>query len=380
MCSSTILVVVMIHGMYIYVFIYLQKECGVTLNTVDDLEAFLDNIRQGRWDKVLLEVSNLKLPAAKLEALHEQIVLEMIELREVETARSLLHQSQALASLRTEDEDRYMSLEKACNRTMVDAKLLYGGDSRQKRRNSIIKMLETEVTSVPSSRLMILIGQAIKWQRQEGLIPQNASFDIFSGTIPTIQDDEDIFPSNEDISIKFGSKGYPECVVFLPDGSGFVTGSNDGFLEVWDIWTGSLKLDLGYQAADKFMMHECSVISLAVSTDGTLLASGSKDGQIKVWRLSSGQCLRTYDAAHSQGVTSLMFSRGKNKILSSSFDSTIRIHGIKSGKLLKEFRGHDSFVHSSVFSSDESSILSSSADSTICVWDSGTSDCIKRFR
>lgn len=358
----------------------MQRECGVSFNTVADENVFADNIKHGRWDKVLLEVSNLRLPARKVEALHEQIVLEMVELRETETARTILHQSEPLALLKANEEDRYMALEKSCNKTTVDSKLLYGDKSRQKRRNLIMKMLKSEISSVPSSRLMTLIGQAMKWQRQQGLIPPHGSFDVFGGAIPSIEDEEDILPSEEAISINFGSKNYPECVEFLPDGSGFVTGSSDGFIEVWDVRTGSLKLDLTYQASEKFMMHKSSVLSLAISTDGILLASGSKDGQIKVWRLSSGQCLRTYDGAHAQGITSLMFSQEKNKILSSSFDGTIRIHGIKSGKKLKEFRGHKSFVHSAVFSEDGNSVLSASADSSFCIWNTSTSDCTIRIR
>lgn len=217
-------------------------------------------------------------------------------------------------------------------------------------------------------------------QRQEGLIPPNTSFDIFSGKVPTSKDDDDVFPSQQDITIKFGAKSYPECALFLPDGTGFVTGSADGFIEVWDVWTGSLKSDLSYQASEKFMTHESSVLSIAISHDGQLLASGSKDGEIKIWKLQNGQCLRKFEAAHMEGVTSLMFSREKNKILSSSFDGTIRMHGIKSGKLLKEFRGHESFVHSAVFSPDEQSILSTSADSSVCLWNVSSSDCQSRFR
>lgn len=372
---------------------------------MESVDSFLDDIKQGKWDKVLLEVADLQIPVKKLEALHEQIVLEMVELREVETARALLRQSEALMALRSEDPERYLALEKVCNRTLIDPKLLYQGSSRQKRRDAIVKLFQTEVRSVPPSRLMVLLGQAMKWcdpsisqiayihkktrlrfniftrrQRQEGLIPSNTSFDIFSGKVPTSVDDEDVFPSQQDITIKFGAKSYPECALFLPDGTGFVTGSADGFIEVWDVWTGSLKSDLSYQASEKFMTHESSVLSVAISHDGQLLASGSKDGEIKVWKLQSGQCLRKFEAAHMEGVTSLMFSNEKNKILSSSFDGTIRIHGIKGGKLLKEFRGHESFVHSAVFSPDEQSILSTSADSSVCLWNVSSSDCQVRFR
>lgn len=130
---------------------------------MESVDSFLDDIKQGKWDKVLLELADLHIPVKKLEALHEQIVLEMVELREVETARALLRQSEALMALRSEDPDRYLALEKVCNRTLIDPKLLYQGSSRQKRRDAIAKLFQTEVRSVPSSRLMVLLGQAMKW-------------------------------------------------------------------------------------------------------------------------------------------------------------------------------------------------------------------------
>lgn len=141
----------------------LQKECGITLNTVDNVSDFLDDIKQGRWDKVLVQVANLKLPAKKVENLHEHVVLELVELREVETARGLLHRSEALSSLRKTDPERYIDLERTCNKTVIDARKLYNGVSRQKKRNELAKSLQNEVMSVPPSRLMVLIGQAIKW-------------------------------------------------------------------------------------------------------------------------------------------------------------------------------------------------------------------------
>jgi WD40 repeat-containing protein SMU1 len=44
----------------------LQKESGITLNTVDNIENFVGDIRNGRWDSVLSQVSHLQLPSDKL--------------------------------------------------------------------------------------------------------------------------------------------------------------------------------------------------------------------------------------------------------------------------------------------------------------------------
>lgn len=59
--------------------------------------------------------------------------------------------------------ERYMKLEHACNKSFIDQKEVYGQISREKRRGQVAHALSQEVTTVPPSRLMDLIGQALKW-------------------------------------------------------------------------------------------------------------------------------------------------------------------------------------------------------------------------
>ncbi|KAI8099716.1 WD40-repeat-containing domain protein [Halteromyces radiatus] len=355
----------------------LQNESPLVFNTVENKEAFTQDILQGRWVSVLKQVNTLKLPIEKLYNVFELALVELVEQGEKDAATMVLN-SPVLQSLRRQDTDRYGKLDHLIDRLpQVDFSDIYDSNStKEQRRKKVAEDICKEITDVPPSRLLTLLSQSLLWQQQNNGVQLETGYDLFKGMMP-IQTTEDACVSTPYVSIKFpGKKTYAECAAFAPHGQFLATGTVDGFIELWNYNTGKLRKDFKYQAEDNLMAMNHAVTCLNFSMDGEFLATGSMDGTIAVWKVASGVCVRRISSAHSQGVSSLCFNKDGTQILSGSYDHSIRIHGLKSGKTLKEFRGHTSFINSLLFSPDNTRVLSASSDGTVKIWDSKATTCL----
>lgn len=111
----------------------------------------------------------------------------------------------------------------------------------------------------------------------------------------------------------------------------------------------------------EFDGHSDGVLTLKF--DHKYMFTGSYDTTVKIWDVNTGKLLRSLES-HTAAVKTLAFD--EQKVITGSLDNTIKVWNYHTGQCLSTYRGH----HDSVLSVDfyKKSIVSGSADNSIKVW------------
>jgi hypothetical protein len=115
-----------------------------------------------------------------------------------------------------------------------------------------------------------------------------------------------------------------------------------------------------------------------VTAEGRRVVSGSFDKTVRVWDIESGICLRILDE-HTSEVACVSVTPDGRLVVSASWDKTVRVWNIETGSCLWVLEGHSDKVRSVTVTPDGRHAISGSWDQTLRVWDLHKGACMMVF-
>jgi WD40 repeat protein len=159
----------------------------------------------------------------------------------------------------------------------------------------------------------------------------------------------------------------PVAVVgFSVDGSGLVSGSKDGLLQIWDA--------AGLRPLATLRGHSGEVTSAAFSPDGRTLASASADRTVRLWDLDAGrQAAATPPLPVKGQVKCVTFSPDGKHLAYGSSDGTVRVVAADSGKPIATLAGSTlGEIGAIAFEPGAGQLFASSDWGEVLTWDAAT--------
>jgi WD40 repeat protein/serine/threonine protein kinase len=158
-------------------------------------------------------------------------------------------------------------------------------------------------------------------------------------------------------------------VCFSHDGQRLASGS-DNVVGVWDLAVGGKARYFDPpEAKDR---HQRRIYGVAFSADDTRLVTTSFDGTIKVWDPESGTLLQTLLKDNKEPILTATFSQDGEYLAVGCADGAVRLFDAKTFAERHILRGHIGYVFSVAFSPDSKRLASSSGhygQGEVKIWD-----------
>lgn len=161
----------------------------------------------------------------------------------------------------------------------------------------------------------------------------------------------DVETGNELFTIT-GLTGIIHSISYSPDGKHIIADSMEDHLHIWDATTGLLIKEIeGYVNT-----------SVSFSPNGKYIVADTY-----ILDAQTGKELRKLEG-HTDSVTHSAFSPDGKRIVTTSWDHTVRVWNVETGEDLQKLEGHTDGVTHAAFSPDGKYIVSTSVDKTIRIW------------
>ncbi|MFE3738496.1 trypsin-like peptidase domain-containing protein [Streptomyces sp. NPDC059134] len=129
--------------------------------------------------------------------------------------------------------------------------------------------------------------------------------------------------------------------------------------------------------AQRLTGHTDNVDSVAFSPDGRTLATISYDQTVRLWNVDTGKTIRTFER-NTDGAYLVVFSPD-GRTLAIPTDKTVRLWNVDTGKTIRTFTGHTGIVNSVFFSPNGHTLATASWDGTARLWNTETGKTIRTF-
>lgn len=125
--------------------------------------------------------------------------------------------------------------------------------------------------------------------------------------------------------------------------------------------------------------HHDWISRLAVTPNGQQVVAALRFGSLRSWNVPEGKEAIAFEWSATIPSWALTLSRDGNRLLVGSEDRVARIFDMKSGKLIKELKGHTGEVSGAAFLPDGKRALTGGADRSLRVWDVESAKELRAF-
>jgi WD40 repeat protein len=156
-------------------------------------------------------------------------------------------------------------------------------------------------------------------------------------------------------------KAVVRACAWSADAGSLVSSANDHTICVWNGATGELRTAL--------YATETGVSACCLTPDGRLALS-TNGPNLDLW--DALQREEFVPTGHAEAVMSCAATRDGSRVVTSSFDETLKLWDTRAGREIRTFTGHAQSVHGCAITSDGGTVFSASSDDTVRAWDAAT--------
>ena len=137
-------------------------------------------------------------------------------------------------------------------------------------------------------------------------------------------------------------------------------------------------LQVSRRRLQTFNGHRSLVETVCISMDARWALSGSWDKTLKLWNVMTGRCLRTF-AGHKFKVSSVCLSGDGRSALSSDENGTLKLCEVATGRCVRTFEDTEESIFSVSLNVDGRWALSGGSHPTLKFWDVANGNCVRAF-